>query len=250
MPRPPCCKRVHRLPGVRTFKPQGVPLAGLEEIPLRVEELEALRLAHAEGLYQEGAALHMGVSRATFGRLLDGAHRKVTRALLEGLALRIEGGSYHLADGPPCPRCGPDPHPHSPPSPGDPMKIAVPILDETRMSPHFGRCSAFLVFDTAEGRILARELRPNTHGHHAHAGHDHPHGHGHGQHDHGGFLSLLGDCAVVISAGMGPGALVALQGAGMRVLLVRPGQGPEAVVTAFLEGRLTGSEQDACQAHA
>ena len=246
MPRPPSCKHVRQLPGVRFFKPQGVPLAGLEVIHLQVEELEALRLAHADQLYQEAAAQRMGTSRATFGRLLDEAHRKVTRALLEGLALRIEGGSYHLA-GESCPRCGARPNPIPPSAPGDPMKIAVPILDETRISPHFGRCGAFLVFDTEDGHIRNREIRLNTHGHHAHAGQGHEQGHG--QHSHAGFLALLGDCGVVISAGMGPGALSALQGAGMRVLLVHPKQTPEAAVQAFLEGRLAENEQGACQAH-
>ncbi|BDU73565.1 hypothetical protein METEAL_27390 [Mesoterricola silvestris] len=66
----------------------------LEEVTLGFEELEALRLAHQEGLYQQAAAERMGVSRATFGRVLDAAHRKVTEALVGGLALRIEGGAY------------------------------------------------------------------------------------------------------------------------------------------------------------
>ncbi len=76
------------------FKPRAVPLSVLEEVTLSVEELEALRLAHKEGLYQEEAAERMRVSRATFGRVLDAAHRKVTKALVEGCALRIEGGAF------------------------------------------------------------------------------------------------------------------------------------------------------------
>jgi predicted DNA-binding protein (UPF0251 family) len=71
----------------------------LEEVTLAFEELEALRLAHQEGLYQQDAALRMGVSRATFGRVLDSAHRKVTQALVGGLALRIEGGGLFLEFG-------------------------------------------------------------------------------------------------------------------------------------------------------
>jgi predicted DNA-binding protein (UPF0251 family) len=77
--------------------------------------MEALRLAHGEQLYQEEAARRMAISRQTFGRLLDTAHQKVTRALSEGLALRIEGGAYHLPHDPACPRCrgrcGPAPNP-------------------------------------------------------------------------------------------------------------------------------------------
>jgi predicted DNA-binding protein (UPF0251 family) len=55
----------------------------------------------------------MGVSRQTLGRLLEAAHRKVTHALCEGSALRIEGGSYHLP-GNRCPRCVPHRHPEHP----------------------------------------------------------------------------------------------------------------------------------------
>lgn len=105
MPRPPCCKRIAEIPGVRYFKPRAVPMANLEEIILTMEELEALRLAHMEELYQQEAAVRMGVSRATFGRVLDSAHRKVTKALVEGCALRIEGGSYHLEGQEGCSRC-------------------------------------------------------------------------------------------------------------------------------------------------
>lgn len=94
MARRPCCKRVEEMPGVNYFKPRAVPLSGLVEVTLSVEELEALRLAHKEGLYQQEAAERMRVSRATFGRVLDAAHRKVTKALVEGCALRIEGGAF------------------------------------------------------------------------------------------------------------------------------------------------------------
>ena len=72
----------------------------LAEVTLAFEELEALRLAHQEGLYQQDAAARMGVSRATFGRVLDAAHRKVTEALVGGLALRIEGGTYLVDSSP------------------------------------------------------------------------------------------------------------------------------------------------------
>ena len=105
MPRRPCCKRVEGMPGVDYFKPRAVPLATVEEVRLPVEELEALRLAHLEGLYQQEAAERMGISRATFGRLLEAAHRKVTRALVEGCALRIEGGAFRLIGAEACEGC-------------------------------------------------------------------------------------------------------------------------------------------------
>jgi predicted DNA-binding protein (UPF0251 family) len=68
----------------------------LEEVVLAVEELEALRLADLDGLYQDKAADQMGVSRATFGRIVEAARRKVSEALVLGKALRIEGGDYRM----------------------------------------------------------------------------------------------------------------------------------------------------------
>ena len=64
----------------------------MEEVRLSADELEALRLGDLEGLYHEEAAGKMGVSRQTFGRIIEGARRKVAGALVDGKALRIEGG--------------------------------------------------------------------------------------------------------------------------------------------------------------
>jgi ArsR family transcriptional regulator len=64
----------------------------LEEVVLSVDEFEAIRLADLEGFYQELAAKKMSVSRQTFGRILESAHRKVAEALVRGKALKIEGG--------------------------------------------------------------------------------------------------------------------------------------------------------------
>lgn len=78
------------MPGADYFKPRGVPLTELEEVSLNLDELETLRLADYEGLYHEEAAKQMDISRATFGRILDGARHKVTGAIIKGKALKIE----------------------------------------------------------------------------------------------------------------------------------------------------------------
>ena len=62
----------------------------LEEVSLRMDELEALRLADYRGLYHEESAAKMKTSRATFGRVLNEARRKVAGAILQGKALKIE----------------------------------------------------------------------------------------------------------------------------------------------------------------
>jgi uncharacterized protein len=92
MPRPRCCRRISGMPAASLFKPAGIPARGLDEVVMTLDEFEALRLADLEGQYQEQAAERMGVSRSTFGRIVDSAHRKVAAALIEGKALRIQGG--------------------------------------------------------------------------------------------------------------------------------------------------------------
>jgi uncharacterized protein len=99
MPRPHSCRRVGPGPAVSLFKPAGVPRLELEEIVVSLDEYEAIRLADGEGLYHAQAASRMGVSRATFGRILEAARGKVARALAGGCALRIEGGPVHPVRG-------------------------------------------------------------------------------------------------------------------------------------------------------
>lgn len=98
MPRPCKCRCVASLPGVVYFKPRGIPMHALQEVHLAFDGYEALRLSDLEGLDQGAAAERMGVSRQTFGRILGAARRTVTRAIVEGMALRVEGGNVRLAD--------------------------------------------------------------------------------------------------------------------------------------------------------
>jgi len=77
-------------------------------VVLTIDEYEALRLGDFEGLNHEKAAEKMGISRQTFGRIIESAHHKVADALVNARALRIRGGdieigSYRLYF---CPQCG------------------------------------------------------------------------------------------------------------------------------------------------
>ena len=96
MTRPCCLRHVRHTPAVVYFKPAGVPACTLEQVTLKLDEVEALRLAELEGLYQEQAAVKMKISRATFARIIEAARRKVAEALIYGKALRIEGGTVTL----------------------------------------------------------------------------------------------------------------------------------------------------------
>jgi uncharacterized protein len=92
MPRPHKCRLIAAQPPVSAFKPAGVPGRDLEAIELGLDELEALRLADLEGLYHDAAAERMGISRPTFGRLLEGARHKVVCALFQSKMLLFNGG--------------------------------------------------------------------------------------------------------------------------------------------------------------
>jgi uncharacterized protein len=98
MPRPLCCRKVSDEPPSTFFKPRGVPFTALEVATMTLDEFESVRLADFGGLYQEDAASKMGVSRQTFGRIVESARRKIADALVNGKALEIEGGEIEMVN--------------------------------------------------------------------------------------------------------------------------------------------------------
>lgn len=64
-------------------------------IILNVSEFEAMRLKHYIKLNQKESAEKMGVSQPTFSRILDSAHQKTTKALIEGKNIRVFGGNIN-----------------------------------------------------------------------------------------------------------------------------------------------------------
>ena len=83
-------------PDISYFKPRGIPMQNLDEVRLTVDEGEAIRLADLLGLSHEEAGRRMGVSRATFGRIVQKARKTVADALINGKAINIEGGNYKI----------------------------------------------------------------------------------------------------------------------------------------------------------
>jgi predicted DNA-binding protein (UPF0251 family)/predicted Fe-Mo cluster-binding NifX family protein len=121
------------------FKPAGIPARDLEEVTLGLDGAEAIRLADLEGLYQDAAAQRMGVSRQTFGRIIEAARRAVADAIINGKRLRIEGGEIVVKEE------------------GErTMKIAVPVRG-TDVDDHFGHCEGFSVFTLDEKRTIVGE---------------------------------------------------------------------------------------------
>jgi predicted Fe-Mo cluster-binding NifX family protein len=127
------------------------------------------------------------------------------------------------------------------------MKIAIPINNRSDMSAHFGRSPAFLVFSVENGQVQHREVRVNDQ---ATPGTvpDHPQGHLHA-HDHNRFAQLLGDCQALIGLGMGAGARLALEGAGIKVRLLAGPCPPEEAALRFESGLLEVNPGTCCSDH-
>jgi len=98
MTRPRCCRKIACIPDINYYKPKGIPSSFLEEVVLTLDEFETIKLADFEGLYQEQAAAKMDISRQTFGRIIDSAHRKIADVLIHGKALKIAGGEVRVGN--------------------------------------------------------------------------------------------------------------------------------------------------------
>jgi len=95
LPRPRRCRRVGFLPHFKYFSPEQKPS---DEVILKIEELEAIRLKDLEDLMQEECAKKMMVSRQTFQLILEEARKKIADALINGKGIKIEGGDYIFGD--------------------------------------------------------------------------------------------------------------------------------------------------------
>jgi predicted DNA-binding protein (UPF0251 family)/predicted Fe-Mo cluster-binding NifX family protein len=215
MVRPQKCRMVTALPGITYFKPAGIPLRFLQEVRLSVDQAEALRLKDIEGLEQAEAAVRMGISRPTFQRLLTGARQHVADALLNGKAIRIEGGNFEVT---PVSRDNKNQENLG----GKTMKYAMPVSGSRLMS-HFGQASEFMLMDVdAAGKVLKKEtiaVQPHS----------------------CGTLPLelaRRGVSVVLAGGMGMGPRMAFQQSNIQVVLGVSEPDPEKAAAAHITNTL------------
>ncbi len=97
MARPERVRRIFFRPDVTYFKPAGIAMAELKETVLSFDELEAIRLVDSEGIEQSRAGEKMKISQPTLSRLLGRARKKLADAIINGQAIKIEGGNFKMA---------------------------------------------------------------------------------------------------------------------------------------------------------
>ncbi len=83
-------------PKISQFSPRGRP-GRPNEVELKMDEFEALRLADYQGLSQKEAAKSMRISQQTFSRILRNAHELIAKGLTTGSAIRIQGGQFVIS---------------------------------------------------------------------------------------------------------------------------------------------------------
>lgn len=97
--RPKKIRWVTCQPGERCFRPQCKPQNELQGVVLSLDEFEAMRLTYLEDYDQAKIAKQMKIHQSTISRILNSAHKKVTDALVNIKAIKIEGGCCKIKKG-------------------------------------------------------------------------------------------------------------------------------------------------------
>ena len=93
--RPKKVRYIQRMPRIVQFSPRGKP-GRPDETELTLDEFEAIKLADYQGFRQDEGAVAMKLSRASFGRILRKARKKVAEALVMGKIVRIRMGDVQV----------------------------------------------------------------------------------------------------------------------------------------------------------
>ncbi len=207
----------------------------METLELGADELEALRLADLEGLYQEECARRMGISRTTFSRTLTQAHQTVADALVHGKRLVV--APLGETDCRPASGLTPVHQQTIEDTEERTMKKILLTANDDRgldgeMAMHFGRCSYFVLAHVdGDNQVTGTEVHPN------------PYAERHEPGQIPRFIQSLG-AEVVVAGGMGGKAIEWFRRLGIEVATsTRPGVAE--TLSEYLAGTLTGAVE--CQ---
>ena len=96
MPRHKRKRKIFFQPDITYFRPRGILSSALKEITISFDEIEAIRLVDKEGTEQNKAGKKMGISQSTLSRLLKTAREKLADAIINGKAIKIQGGNFEM----------------------------------------------------------------------------------------------------------------------------------------------------------
>jgi predicted Fe-Mo cluster-binding NifX family protein len=189
---------------------------------MTLDEFETIRIIDHQSKTQEQCAADMNVARTTVTAIYDSARKKLAAALVEGKRIVISGGNYIL-DNKISEKIA---------QKGSMiMRIAV-TYENGQIFQHFGRTEQFKLYDIADGKIINEQVvGTNGAGHGALAG----------------FLKSAG-VDVLICGGIGGGAQMAMQEAGITLYGGNTGSADEAV-KAFLTNTLAQNSNPTCDHH-
>ena len=220
MPRPQKARRICCYPDYWSFAPDQD--TANDTVTLSLDEFETIRLIDYHSKTQEQCAQEMNVARTTVTAIYDAARKKLAQALVEGRRIVISGGNYTLDNtvSAEITRKG-----------NRIMRIAV-TYENGQIFQHFGRTEQFKLYDVADGKIIREQVvGTNGAGHGALAG----------------FLKNA-EADVLICSGIGGGAQMAMQEAGIALYGGNSGSADEAVAS-FLAQTLVQNENPTCDHH-
>lgn len=86
---------VQSMPQTRIFSPRGK--AGRpDEVVINLDQFEAIKLSDYQGYTQAEGAIALGVSRASFGRIIREARKMLADAIVNGKIIKIDTGNVQV----------------------------------------------------------------------------------------------------------------------------------------------------------
>lgn len=225
MPRTTKCRRIYGFPDYYSFIPEEADVSRIETITLSLDEFETIRLLDHEGLNQEECAARMGVARTTVTSMYENARKKLISTIVEGKRLCIAGGNIKIDR---------ERNVLSVDIKGkgeNVMRVAV-TYDNGNVFGHFGRTEQFKVYDIEDGNIVSSKILDTN---------------GEGCGALAGILNIA-DVDALICGGIGGGAQMALEEAGIKLYAGASGN-TDAAVEALIAGTLNASGEANCNHH-
>lgn len=219
MPRPSKCRRILECPQYLEFLP--VDASECESVILNMDEYETIYLVDYEHLTHEECSACMDISRTTVTEIYERARGKLADALVNGKRLLIAGGNYRISnlDEQECYAKFSTPqrtNVHASKivdEKGKNMKRIAVTYENGNVFQHFGRTSEFKIYDIENNEIVKAEVVSSNGA------------------SHGALVGFLQEANVdgLVCGGMGNGAKMAIEQAGIKLYPGVTGSVDEAV---------------------